>query len=77
MRLNLHRLLGSHENALSVNVGREVDALFLDSAETCEGEHLESAAVRECGSVPSGKLLQSSEVVDELVSRTDVKVVRV
>ena len=75
--LDAHAFFRSHENALAVDVGREVNAFFLDAAQTCEREDLESAAVGQSRLVPAGELLKTALVVNETVARTDVEVVGV
>ena len=77
MRLNLHTLLGSHKDALAVNVGSEFDAFLGDLAKLREREDLKSAAIGKDGAAPIHKLVKSAHFIDELISGTDVKVVSV
>ncbi len=75
--LDLHTLLGAHEDALAVDVGGKFHALLGDLAERCQGEDLESAAVGEDGTRPIHELVESAHVVNELIAGTNVEVVGV
>ena len=75
--LDLHALLGAHEDAFAVHVGGELHALLGDLAEGGQGEDLESAAVGEDGLGPIHELVEAAHVVDELVAGADVEVVGV
>ena len=75
--LDLHALLGSHENALAVDVRGKVHALLLDLTQGRQGEYLESARVGQDGSVPVHELVKSAHIVDQLIAGTDVQMVGV
>ena len=77
VRLDLHTLLGAHEDALAVHMGGELHALLGDLAEGGQGEDLKSAAVGEDGFGPIHELVEAAHVVDELVAGADVEVVGV
>jgi len=60
---------------MSVNVGAEVYAFFLDLAQICKGEYLETAGVCKDRLIPVHKLMQSAILLDQLVAGTHMKVV--
>ena len=75
--LDLHALLGAHENALTVDVGGELNALLGDLAERGQGEHLESAAIGEDRLGPVHEFVETAHIVNELVAGANVQVVGV
>ena len=75
MGLYLHALLRTDEQAPAVDVAREVHAFFLDLAQLRQGEHLESAAVRQYRLVPVHELVQSAHLVYHIVPRAEVQMV--
>src|SRR3989344_2887994 len=58
--LNLHCFFRSQEMFRSINVRTELDAMFLNLANTFERENLKSSGVRENRFVPSYKGVQTS-----------------
>ena len=77
IRLYLHALLGSHKDALSVDMRREINALLLYPAELCKRKYLKSARIGEHGTVPIEELMNSAEVVNKLIARADMEVIGV
>ena len=75
--LNLHTLLRSHKDAVTVKVGVEGHALLGDVAQLGKAEHLKPAAVGQNGTVPLRKLVQTAHLSHELVARTQVQMVGV
>ena len=75
VRLDSHALLGTHKNLASVDMRGEIDTLLFYLAKLCERKDLESAAVREYGSVPSRKLVQSAELLYKLVARAQMQMI--
>ena len=75
--LDLHGLFRTHKYLMSINVRGEIDTLFLDLSQGCQRKHLESAGVRQNGTIPIHKLMQAAEIVYELVARTNVQVVSI
>jgi hypothetical protein len=73
--LDLHTLLGTHKNALTVYVRCELYAFFGNLTKLRKRKHLESAAVGKYGTVPIHKLMKSTELIDKLVSGTDMKMI--
>ena len=71
----MHTFFRSHEDLMSVNVGAEVYAFFLDLAQICKGEYLETAGVCKDRLIPVHKLMQSAILLDQLVAGTHMKVV--
>jgi hypothetical protein len=55
----------------------ELDAVLRDSPALGETEHLIPATVGQDGSIPSDKPVQASEAPDELITRSEVKVIGV
>ena len=68
IRLDLHTLLWSHKNLMTVNMGLEINALFLDLTKSCQGKHLKAAGISENRSVPDHKFVKSAKFLDQLVS---------
>ena len=75
VRLNLHTFLRSHENFSAVNMGIEVHALFLNLSQFCQRKYLKSAGIRKNGAVPVHKLVQPSQLFNNMVSRTHMKMI--
>ena len=75
MRLNLHGLLGTHENPLAVHVRAEGYALLGDLAELGKGEYLKSARVGKHGTGPIEELMETAHAVNKVVTRSDVKMI--
>ena len=75
MRLNLHRLLGTHKDALSVKVRVKGNALLGDLTKLGKREHLESARIGKNGSIPVEELMKSAHLIDEIVAGSDVKMI--
>ena len=75
--LNLHTLLGSHKDAVTVKVGVEGHALLGDLAQLGKAEHLKPAAVGQNGTVPLGELVQPAHIRHQLVAGTQMQVVGV
>ena len=67
IRLDLHALLRSHEDLMSVDMGLEGDAFLSDLPEACQGEHLEAAGVREDRPVPVHELVEPAKSLDQLI----------
>src|SRR5699024_10705017 len=55
----------------------KIYALLFDPPESRQGKHLKSAGVRENGPVPGHKFMEPSELLDQLVARTHMKMIRV
>jgi hypothetical protein len=77
MRLDLHALLGSHKNTLTVNVGSKFYAFLGNLAELGKREDLESATIGKDGAAPIHKFMKTAHLVDKLISGTDVKVISI
>ena len=75
--LDAHALLRPHEDVSAVHMGVEADAVLLDLAQGGQGKDLKAAAVGEDGAVPGHELVQTAQLLDELVARTDMQVVGV
>ena len=60
---------------MSVNVGAEVYAFFLDLAQICKGEYLETAAVCQHRTVKAVELMQSTGFLYHFQSRTQIKMI--
>ena len=75
--LDAHALFRSHEDFASVDMGGEVHALLLDSAQRGQREHLKSAAVGQDRSIPIHELVQAAHLTDNLVARADMQMVGV
>ena len=77
MRLDLHTLLGSHKNALAVDVRSKAHTLLGNLAQLREREDLKSAAIGQYRSVPIHKLVQSAHLVNQSVTGAQVQMVGV
>ena len=75
--LDLHALLRSHKNLVSVDVGTEGYTLLLDLAQTRKGEYLESTGICQDRLIPVHKLVESAELLDQLVAGPHMQVVGV
>ena len=75
--LDLHALLGPHENLFAVHVGGKIDPLLLDAAQFCQREDLKAAAIGQNGAVPVHKLVQSPHLADQPVAGADMEMVGV
>ena len=62
---------------MTIDVGVEVDALFLDLPESGEGKYLKSAGIGEDRTVPVHKPVEAAELLDLLVAGPDMKMVGV
>ena len=60
-----------------VDVATELAALFAQLADTRQREHLEAAGVGEDGAVPRVELVQSSSLVKNVETRTQIQVIGV
>ena len=60
---------------MSVNVGTEIYAFFLDLAQICKGKYLEAAGICKDRLIPIHKLMQSAILFDQLIAGTHMKVV--
>jgi hypothetical protein len=58
-------------------MGLECDPLLRDLPEGGQAEHLEAAAVRQDGPIPSHKPVQPAERPDDLVARAEIQVIGV
>ena len=52
-------------------------AFFFDLAEFCKGKHLESAGVRQDRTLPVHKLVKSSKLLHNLVTRTYMEMISI
>ena len=71
----LHTLLGPHKYLSAVNVGVEINALFLYLSELCKGEHLKAARISKNRLIPVHKLMQAAHFIDNIITRANVQVV--
>ena len=62
---------------MTIDVGVEVDALFLDFSESGEGKYLKAAGIGEDRTVPVHKPVEAAELLDQLVAGPDMKMVGV
>ena len=62
---------------MTIDVGVEVDALFLDLSESGEGKYLKSAGIGEDRTIPVHKPVEAAELLDQLVAGPDMKMVGV
>ena len=53
---------------MTIDVGVEVDALFLDLSESGEGKYLKSAGIGEDRTIPVHKPVETAELLDQLVA---------
>jgi hypothetical protein len=60
---------------MTVNMGAEIYAFFLDLAQICKREHLKAAGICKDRLVPVHKLMQSAVFFDQLISCTHMKMV--
>ena len=77
MRLYLHALLRTDEQALSVDVAGEIYALLLYFAELRQRKDLKSAAVGKYGLVPVHELVEPAQLVDYVIAGAQVEVIGV
>ena len=75
--LDLHGLLGAHENLVPIDVGGEIHALLLDLPQRRQGKHLEPAGVRQDRAVPVHELVKASHLPHDLIAGTQVQMVGV
>ena len=73
--LNRHAGFRTDEHLASVQMAAEMNALFLDFAQTCEREYLESAGIRQNRLVPAHELVQPASLADQLLTGADMQVV--
>ena len=75
VRLYLHALLRTDEQALSVDVAGEIYALLLYFAELRQRKDLKSAAVGKYGLVPVHELVEPAQLVDYVIAGAQVEVI--
>ena len=75
--LNLHRLLRTHKNAPTVNVGSEGDPLLGDLPQAGQGKDLKAPTVGEHGAVPVHKFVKPAHLADNAVPGAKMEVVGV
>ena len=75
--MDLHTLLGTHEDLPSVNMGREIDSLLFDLPKRGQREYLESAGVRQDRPVPGHKLVQAAHFPDDFIRGPQVKMISI
>ena len=75
--LDLHALLGPHEDAVAVQMGVEGHAFLSNLAQLSQAEYLESAAVRQNGAVPLGELVQSAHLGHQLITGAQMQMVSI
>ena len=68
----LHRLFRSHKNLMAVNMRGEINTLLLDLSQRSQRKHLESAGVRQNRTIPIHELMQTTQLADNLVTRTQM-----
>ena len=76
--LDLHRLLRAHKDTATIDVAVEGNTLLLDlPSGTGQGEDLESAGVGQDRTIPVHKLVETTELLDELITGTHVQMIGV
>ena len=73
--LDPHTFLRSHKNLMSVDMGTEGNAFFPDLPHACQGKHLKSAGICQNRFVPGHELVQSSHLLYNLISRSDMEMI--
>ena len=73
--LNIHAHLRRDEPLAAIQMALEMHALFLDLADTGEGEHLKPAAVGKHGLVPGHELMQAARFPDQILTGAQVQVI--
>ena len=68
---------GVNRTARSIDVAPEVDTVLIDGAQRLEREHLESARIRDDGTVPSHEAVQATQVADHLIAGPEMQVIGV
>jgi hypothetical protein len=58
-------------------VGSKLNALFGNLAELRQGEHLKAAAIRQNRSVPIEEFVNTAHIVNNVITRTDVEMIRI
>ena len=77
MGLDLHAFLWSHKNFMTVYVGGKGYPLFPDVAQLGQRKNLKPTAVRQNGAIPPGKAVKPSQLLDDFISGTKMKMVGV
>src|SRR5690606_7722996 len=75
--LDLDRFLRTEEQRFTADMGPEGDPFLRNLAEGTETEHLEPAAVGQDPAIPVHKAVQPPCLPDDLVTRTEVEMVRI
>ena len=75
VRLNLHTFFGTHKNASAIYVRSELYAFFRNFTELRKRENLETAAIRQNGSVPIKEFVDTAHIVNNVIARTNVEMI--
>ena len=75
--LDAHGLFRTHKNLMSVDVRGKCDPFLSNVAQSSQGKHLESSAVREHRAIPSHEAVQPTHSLYHVIPRTQVQVIRI
>ena len=75
--LDFHRFFGRQEMRRTVQVRLKRHALLRNFGEFVEAEHLEAAAVGQNGMAPVHEAVQSAELLDQFMARSEVEMIGV
>ena len=75
--LDLHALLGTHENTVTIEVRGEGHSLLIDFTETGQRKHLKSAAVGKDRPIPVHKLMKTAHFTHHIITGAKMKMIRV
>ena len=75
--LNVNGLFWTQEVRAPIQVGLEADAVFIEIAQGTQAEYLVATAVGQDRAVPCHEAMQSSQLLDRLMSGSQKEVIRI